>query len=109
MTVLKPAAESRFSVCWVWAQPATRAIKAKAEKRLKAIKVRFTPFCFPDRLLSLTLMALCLDIVGANLEVKGFSTSKSLLFWELPGSVIESPNERKNGSDRMRTKKIPPV
>jgi urease accessory protein len=54
-------------------------------------------------------MALCLDIVGANQEVKGFSTSKSLLFWELPGSVIESPNDRKNGLDRMRTKKIPPL
>jgi hypothetical protein len=56
MTVLKPAAESKFSVCCVWAQPVTRAINAKAETRLKSLKTCFTAFCFPEWLLSLSLM-----------------------------------------------------
>jgi hypothetical protein len=59
MTILKPAAESKFSVCCVWAQPTTRVIKAKAEARLNPLKICFTAFCFPDWLLGLGLMALC--------------------------------------------------
>ncbi len=52
MTVLKLAAEGKFSVCRVWAQPRTRAINAKAEARLKSLKICCTAFCFPDWLLS---------------------------------------------------------
>jgi hypothetical protein len=79
MTILKPAAESKFSVCCVWAQPATRAIKAKAEARLNPLKICFTAFLFSWLIAWSQFDGPLFDIAGANQRVKEFSTFERLL------------------------------
>ena len=44
MTVLKPAAESRFSVCCVLAQPTASVRSAMTPIRLNAVNMRFMTF-----------------------------------------------------------------
>ena len=46
MTVLKPAAESRFSVCCVLAQPTVSAKSAMAPIRLNPVNICFIAFSF---------------------------------------------------------------
>src|SRR5208283_3903538 len=80
MTILKPAAESKFSVCCVWAHPTTRAIKANAEARLNPLKICFTAFLFSWLIAWSQFDGPLFDIAGANQRVKEFSTIERLLF-----------------------------
>ena len=81
MTILKPAAESKFSVCCVWAQPTTKAIKAKAEARLNPLKICFTAFLFSWLMAWSQFDGPLPDIAAANQRVKEFSIFERLLFW----------------------------
>jgi hypothetical protein len=73
MTVLKPAAESKFSVCCVWAQPTARATSAKPATRLNPLKI-----CFMGLFWSRFRLAL-LGIAGDNQTSQGFSALRRVL------------------------------